>query len=35
MMEPFNDNPVELITFISLFIIAVAVIPYMFSKFGE
>ena len=34
MMAPF-ENVCELITFISLFFIAVAVIPYGFVKIGE
>ena len=34
MMEPFADM-YEVITFISLFFIAVVVIPYIFSKIGE
>ncbi len=34
MMEPFA-NVYELITFISLFIVAIVVIPYIFYKIGE
>ena len=34
-MEPFNNNPSELATFISLFIVAVVVIPLIFWKIGE
>ena len=34
MMEPFADMH-EVITFISMFFIAVVVIPYAFSKIGE
>jgi hypothetical protein len=34
IMEPFADI-YEVITFISLFFIAVAVIPYIFAKIGE
>ena len=34
MMEPFADI-YELFTFISLFIVAVGVIPYVFYKIGE
>ena len=34
MMAPF-ENVCELITFISLFIVAVAVIPYIFMKIGD
>ena len=34
MMEPFADM-YEVITFISMFFIAVVVIPYIFSKIGE
>jgi len=35
MMEPFNNNPVELFTFISLFWVAVVLIPYIFMKIGD
>ena len=34
IMEPFADM-YEVITFISMFFIAVVVIPYAFSKIGE
>ena len=34
MMKPFADMH-EVITFISMFFIAVVVIPYAFSKIGE
>ena len=34
IMEPFADM-YEVITFITLFFIAVVVIPYAFSKIGE
>ena len=34
IMEPFGDM-YEVITFISMFFIAVVVIPYAFSKIGE
>jgi len=34
MMEPFA-NTYEVITFVSLFFIAVVVIPYAFAKIGE
>ncbi len=35
MMEPFNNDPSELATFISLFILAVVLIPIAFMKIGE
>ena len=34
-MEPFNNNPSEVVTFISLFIVAVVIIPIAFMKIGE
>ena len=34
-MEPFNNNPSELATFISLTIVAVGLIPLAFMKLGE
>ena len=34
MMAPF-ENVGELITFVSLFFVAVVVIPYIFGKIGE
>ena len=34
-MEPFNNNPLELFTFISLFLVAVVLIPFVFMKIGD
>ena len=34
-MEPFNNSPSELATFISLTIVAVVLTPLAFMKIGE